>query len=177
MEFQGLVDGALSELMSPWNYQPWGTLSPEQTAEYMAAMLVDFENGSCSSSGVPTPFWDEGQDVDDEESEESQTWYGEVSDPEAPPSEISFIENIGIWALTGFIAYSGQIGAAIFFHTIAPSFVLAWHRGDVGEIWRVIVDAAEYGRIDTSSAAPNDVVQMPIIAGDGEHDITLIKVE
>lgn len=145
----------------------------------MTTMLDAYYDSTddCSGTGgVPTPFWDEGQDVDDQESEAEQSWYGEVDDPEADADEISFVENAGIWLITGFIAYSGQIGAAIFFHSIAPSFVLAWHRGDVGEIWRVIVDSAEFGTVDTNSAAENDVVQLPVIAGEGEHDILLVKV-
>lgn len=142
----------------------------------MTVMLKRYYEESCEEGGYPTPFWDEGQDLDDHESAETQSWYGEVTDPEAEADEISFIENAGIWIITGFIAYSGQIGAAVFFHTIAPSFVLAWHRGDIGEIWRVIVDSAEFGTVDTASAAENDVVQLPIIAGEGEHDVTIIKV-
>lgn len=141
-----------------------------------ASLLIFQLTEPAGTSGVPTPFWDEGQDLDDQASESEQSWYGEVDDPEAPADDITFIENVGIWAITGFIAYSGQIGAAIFFHSIAPSFVLAFHRGDVGEIWRVIVDAADYGTVDTSSATENDVVEMRVIGSEAGSDITIVKV-
>lgn len=178
-EFLALVSGAIAELTRYYNYEQQGTLTPLEVTELMSTMLQTYYDSTddCSGSeGVPTPFWDEGQDVDDQESAETQTWYGEVDDPGVPADEISFVENAGIWVITGFIAYSGQIGAAIFFHTIAPSFVLAWHRGDVGEIWRIIVDSADFGTVNTASAAENDVVQKPILAGEGEHDIVLVKV-
>lgn len=126
--------------------------------------------------GVPTPFWDSATDVDDEEPADSQVWYGEVTDPEAPAPELDFVEQIGIWAITGFIAYSGNIGAAIAFHTIAPAFVLAWRAGDVGEIFRIVVDAADYGTVDTTGRA-GEVIRTPVY-GDPSltaHDIMLIK--
>ncbi len=172
----GAIGGALEPLTKPWNWEQVGTMTPDEAAEYFTAIIEAYSRSECEAGGVPTPFWDEGQDVDDEETPATQTWYGEVDDPEGEADEISFVENVGIWAITGFIAYSGQIGAAIFFHSIAPSFVLAWHRGDLGEIWRVIVDSAEYGQVDTGSASVNDVVQMPVMAGGGEHDILLVKV-
>jgi len=155
-------------------------LTPEQTAELFTIMVHKAqlsEADGCVATGYPTPFWDEGQDVDDEADAASQTWYGEVDDAEAEADELSFVENAGIWLMTGFIAYSGQIGAAIFFHSIAPSFVLAFNRGDIGEIWRVIVDAAEYGRVDTTALAEDEIAQIAVMAGDGEHDILLVKVE
>ncbi len=96
---------------------------------------------------------------------------------ESDPAALTFVENAGIWAITGFIAYSGDIGAAIFFHTIAPRFVLAWRRGDVGEIIRVVVDSADAAQVDTSAASPGDIVRVPIIADPdlSSHDILLLR--
>lgn len=173
--WQQALLGAVEQLFLPATWE--GTHEDKINALNEVSLLQWMLTEPVSTSGYPTPFWDEGQDVDDEEPASTQTWYGEVDDPEAPADELSFIENAGIWAITGFIAYSGQIGAAIFFHSIAPSFVLAWHRGDIGEIWRVIVDSAEFGIVDTGSAAENDVVTFPVEAGSGEHDILLVKVE
>lgn len=166
---------AVNQLLMPSTYL--GTHDEIILALNRAANLQWLLQNPVTSSGFPTPFWDEGQDVDDQEPASTQTWYGEVPDAEAPADDLDFVEQAGIWIITGFIAYSGNIGAAIFFHTIANSFVLAFNRGDVGEIWRVIVDSAEYGRVDTSAAATNEVVELPVAAGDGEHDIYLVKVE
>ena len=150
-------------------------MTAQEAAELFTLVLRKWQTEQCEG-GVPTPFWDEGQDVDDHESEATQTWYGEVADPEAAADEMSFVENAGTWVITGFIAYSGQIGAAIAFHSIAPRFVLAWHRADIGELWRVIVDAAEVGTVDTTGAAENEVVEFEVAPGEGGHDILLVKV-
>lgn len=166
--------GACQQLIQAKTYK--GTDSEIAAAQSTAATIIAMmEEGVCAA-GYPTPYWDEGQDVDDDLPADTQPWYGEVTNPEAPPDELDFVEQAGIWGITGFIAYSGQIGAAIAFHSIAPAFVLAWHRGDIGEIWRVIVDAAEVGQVDTTSAAVNDVIEMPVAAGAGGHDILLVKV-
>jgi len=175
----GLVDGVLSQLAEAENWRGYGSLTPEETAELFLAMLLESWalEGCGTMDAVPTPFWDEAGDVDDEVPPDEQVWYGEVTDPEAPAPELDFVENIGIWAITGFIAYSGNIGAAIAFHTIAPSFVLAWRAGDVGEIFRIVVDAAEAGTVDTTGLA-GEVIRTPINADPSlsGHDIMLIKV-
>lgn len=175
-EVLSLVGGALAELTKPHNFEASGAVTPQETADFMTGMLARWYAEACGEGGIPSPFWDEAIDVDDEETPEAQTWYGEVTDPEAPAPELDFVEQIGIWAITGFIAYSGQIGAAIAFHTIAPAFVLAWRAGDVGELFRIVVDAADYGTVDTTGVA-GEVVELPIFADEGlsAHDILIIK--
>jgi len=172
------IRGALQQLIQPTTWI--GTEEEIKAAQETAATIIAMmEEGACAATGgVPTPFWDEAQDVDDEATPEEQAWYGEVTDEEAPADEITFVENIGIWAITGFIAYSGQIGAAIFFNTIAPRFVLAFHKGDIREIWRVVVDSAEYGRVDTDDYSAGDVIEMSIFADEEltDHDIVIMKV-
>lgn len=131
---------------------------------------------------VPTPYWDEDTEVDDEMPTDMQTWYGTVSNPEAPPEELDFVENAAIFAMTGFLAVATwEVGfaPAILFHTIAPRFVLAMRRGDAGEIIRILVDGEEAARVDTTSAAVGDVVRVPIVADPAVmtgHDIAVIQV-
>lgn len=176
----GLVYGALLSLTDPESYHTFdGGLDPVVVADIMndAYLGLLFDPEQCRT--VPTPFWDDAQDLDDEMPVDDQIWYGEVDDPEAPPAEITFIDNAAIWLITGFVAYAGDIGAAIFFRTIAPRFVLAWKRGDVGEIIRVIIDAADYGTVDTSTVGVGEIVQLSVLPVDQEleeHDILLVKV-
>jgi len=132
----GITVGLLYSLVLEWNWQQFdGGLDRDVVAARWQIMLEDAldlasTTNSCVSD-VPAPYWDTSEDADDEASAESQTWYGEVTDAEADPAELEFVENVGIWVITGFIAYSGQVAAAIYFHSIAPRFVLAWRRGDV----------------------------------------------
>jgi len=178
----GLFMGALSLLTDPNNYQQFeGGISPDEAAETALAILdAAYENAiyGCQIS-YPTPWWDEAQDVDDDMSPTTQPWYGEVTDPEAPADELEFVENAAIWVITGFIAYAGQIGGAVFFNTVAPRFVLAWRRGDVGELIRVVIDAADYGTVDTSTVAAGEIITLDVLPVDTEletHDILLINM-
>lgn len=177
----GLFMGAVSLLTDPDNYQQFeGGMTPDEAAEVALAVLLqaydDAEYG-CTPN-YPTPFWDEASDLLDEASGDDQIWYGEVTDPDAPADELTFVENAAIWGITGFIAYAGQIGGAVFFNTIAPRFVLAWKAGDIGEVIRVVVDAADYGTVDTSTVAAGEVITLDVLPVEDTptHDILLVKV-
>lgn len=181
--------GLLYSLMLEWNWQQFdGGLDRDVIAARWQVMIEDaLEVASTTNScGVvpayPTPFWDEDTEVDDELPADTQPWYGSVSDPSLPPGELTFVENAAIWATTGFLAVATwEIGAApaILFHTIAPKFVLAMRRGDVGEIIRIIVDGQDSASVDTASSAVGDVIRVPIVADPAVttgHDIMLIQV-
>jgi len=165
VEFQSLVDGALSELAYPFNYQQWGTLSPEQTAEYMAAMLVDFGLDPCQNDDVPTPYWDDASDLDDQEPSDAQAWYGSFDG--------EFHETVENFVIAGFLAYSGNVGAAIKFLTIAPAFRLAWKKSDLGGIVHLLIDGADYGSVNTNG--DDGVIEKNIVADPDleEHEIIM----
>lgn len=174
------VLGALSQLQlqTTWQGDPDTVLRGQGMATNLKGL---FANPACPADNVPTPFWDEDSEVDDELPDDAQPWYGTVSDPEAPQDELDFVENAAIFAITGFLAIATwEIGAApaILFHTIAPKFVLAMRRGDAGEIIRILVDGQEAARVDTSASAPGDVIRVPVVANqelDG-HDIAIVQV-
>src|SRR3989304_1912197 len=85
----GVVVGLLYTLILEWNWQQLeGGLDRDVVAARWQIMLEDalevaVTTNTCVVTDVPTPYWDEDQDVDDELSPEAQTWYGTVSDPEA----------------------------------------------------------------------------------------------
>ena len=92
---------------------------------------------------IPTPFWDDVTDTDDEETPALQTWYGYVTDPDGAADELTFVEDAAIWAFTGLLAVGAGAGAAIAFHTIAPRFVLAMRGDSFVEVIRIILDGEE----------------------------------
>ena len=180
----GIFDNLLLIATEHWQWQqaPESEITVEQTIEYWQAVIAAYwDNAACATSGgIPTPFWDEAGDVDDQEEPETQTWYGHITNPEAEPEELTFVENAAIWAFTGFIAFASyEVGfaPAIVFHTIAPRFVLAWKRGDVGEIIRVIIDGAEAGEVDTTSASVGDLVELNVVGDQdlSEHELILVQ--
>lgn len=134
-------------------------------------------------TGIPAPYWDSESDVDDELPEDEQPWYGLVENPDAPPGEVTFIQNAVIWILTGFVALvlspSLPIGAAaaVSFRTLANRFTLAFNRGDVREQFRVIIDAKDYGEADTEGLEVGDIIEMDINGIDeaAYHDILIVR--
>lgn len=137
----------------------------------MSTMLNAYydSTGACEAD-VPTPYWDEATDLDDEAPAETQSWYG-IFDG-------TFQETVENFVIAGFIAYTGNIGGAVFFLTIAPKFRLAWKTGDLGGIIRVFVDAADQGTVDTYS--PTEGVIERDYVGDPdltEHEVLIVLEE
>lgn len=175
-----LVGGALSELTKPYNFEQVGEYTPEQMAEYFAAILLLWYTGECGGTvaGVPTPFWDDVTDTDDEETTGLQTWYGEVDDPALPAGELTFAENLAIWAFTGFLAVAGTPAAAILFNTSAPSFVLAMRGDDFAQVIRVIVDGEDAATV-TTSGDPDELIEVPLYPdpANAVHDVLIVLKE
>jgi len=173
------VLGALDQLVL---YASWdGDDDAKLLASMRAATLKEFIATAIPIT-VPTPYWDEDTEVDDQAESPVQTWYGSVDDPELPPDELTFTENALIWVMTGFVAAaSWEVGfaPAILFHTIAPKFYLAMRRGAIGEVIRILIDGADAVTVDTSSASEGDVINVPIVADPAittGHDIMLLQV-
>ncbi len=130
----------------------------------------------------PAPYWDDETDAGDEEPEASQDWYGLVEDAAAPPDELTFVQNAVIWLFTGFVLIAaspslvGSVGAAIAFRTLANRFVLSFNKGDVREQIRVIIDAQDYGSVDTDDIADGEVMDMTVngLEDADFHDIMII---
>lgn len=186
----GTFIGALLDLTDEANWEQYGDLTPEEAAQAYADIIEEALPGTldaCAAQGVPAPVWDEDSEVDDELPEDEQPWYGYVSNPEAPPDELEFTTQVGIWAITGFLAFATfEVGfaPAIAFAAIAPKFALAWQRGDVGEVIKIFVKSAggdyeEAQVVDTSSWDEGDVRDITIIAGEDpeEREILVMAAE
>lgn len=168
-EWLGIFNSALLETVYYWNYEQVNDtdLTPEETAEACRAIVWEYFDASCGAGEVPAPYWDNPEDVDDEATPEEQPWYGRVEG-------LDFVEEIGIWAITGFIAYSGNIGAAIAFKTFAPKFALAWKRGGVAAAVRVFIDGVDTGTLEIGSGegiVEHDYIGDPDL---DEHDIMVV---
>ena len=173
--------GAVTELTHGWVWGEDQDLTDEQKDEialmWIQALLDPNNQQACGNSQIPTPFWDTGDDLDDEATPATESWYGYVDDVDASPETIGFFESVSIWAITGLLAISGNVGAAILFNTTAPRFHLAMRAGDVGEIIRILFDAEEKAKIDTSEYTPGEVIRVPIV-GDPDlttHQLMIIK--
>jgi len=183
LEWQRVLLAAVDQLCqySTWLGDHDQKIEAMNRATYLKWLLqMPVEIGE---TDYPTPFWDDDTSVDDEQPADEQDWYGEVTNPDAPADELTFVENAVIWLLTGFVAIAaaptlpGAAAAAIFFRTTAVRFTLAFNRGDVREVFRVVVDAIDYGEVDTQDLAVGEIIEVAIDGLDDlpTHEIMLIK--
>jgi len=169
--------GALLALTEEKNWKPFGNMTPTECADAYAEIIrlgLPGMVNACPSNDVPAPVWDEDSEVDDESPGDIQPWYGEVTNPEAPPEELEFVPQLAIWVITGFLAIATvEIGStpAIAFAAIAPKFALAQQRGELGEIIKIFFNLPDAPRefvksVDTTPYAPGEVIEIPIIVGE-----------
>jgi len=148
--------GACTALTFEWDWYEAGDLSPLEAADAFNEIVQEAPY-NLQSSDVPPPYWDTVGDSDDESSPTEQTWYGQYF-------EGTFTEVLENWVIAGFIASSGNVGAAIAFLTIAPKFRLAFKTGNIGGIIRIFIDAADYGTVDTNSEE-DGIIYKDFVAG------------
>lgn len=149
-------------------------MTPDEAAAMIQDILWSVMIAEDECVIAETPYWDDAADVGNTEPDEEQNWYGEIV---VTPSLMSgdgltFLDNLGIWAIAGFIAYSGQIGAAIAFVPLAKRFVLAFKQHSLGGIIKVLIDFAEVAEIDTYGAS-EAIENLSIVMPDDDDEHTL----
>ena len=181
-EWFALLMAAVERLTYEWAWFKNGTMTQAEAAAAWSdiidnAVAVSLA-GECSDT-VPAPWWDEvtADDADDTAPVLEQVWYGEIVTTEGFVAEdsdpvLSFTDNLGIWLIAGFIAYSGQIAGAIAFVPIAKRFVLAFKQNSLGGVVKALIDFAEVAEIDTYGVM-DGVANLSIIMPDDGEDHTL----
>lgn len=132
------VSGALLPLTKQYNWEQFGTVTPEEIAEAMMTMYVAWLSDACAAGGeVPAPFWDDpdGADSDDELPPEEQPWYEELSH----------------WIIAGFLAITFTPAAGIFYMTTIRPARIAFRARDYGAVAEILVDGVLQGEVDTFS--------------------------
>jgi len=151
MQSRRLSDRSIAILLSQtervhlkyqWVFDEPATTEQEQQIEDWASLA----ESELLIGYASAPYWDDAESLDDELPEDQQPWYGLMQDT-------TFVENLAIWGISAFIAYSGQLGAAIQFLTFAPKFVLQWKKSGIGGAIRVFIDGIDNGLIDTYDTA------------------------
>jgi len=150
----------------------------------MRDMLYEYSIGECGApteETVGTPFWDTEDDVDDQAPIAEQTWYGEVTNPEAPAGELDFVENVALWVVTGLVAIAtfevGGIAPALAFRTTVEKFIILQKRGDAVATIRFVVDGEDVKFVNTAPYAPGDIIETPIVTPQtgGEHTLLIVQ--
>lgn len=154
-----LMVGVLYTLTLEWNWRQFeGGLDPNVAAAKWQEILdqaldIASVSNSCDYD-VPAPYWDDdtADDADDEGTIVEQPWYGEIVN-----EGVTWREQVGIWAITAFLAIAATPGAAIAFLPFANKFVLAFKQHSIGAIVKVLLDGVEMVTVDTY--APTDGIQ------------------
>jgi len=165
----GIFNAAILQTTYAWNYEQVNDtdLTPDETAAMCYDIMIEYFQAASCETGVPTPYWDDEENADDEEPIEEQGWYG-IFDG-------TFRETVENFVIAGFVAYGAGIGAAITFLTIAPQFRLAWKSGNLGGVIRIFIDAADMGTVDTN--APTEGIIERIYVGNPElteHTVLMV---
>jgi hypothetical protein len=166
-DWVGVLLGAVMELTYEWNWYEWGVLTPAEAAEAFKTIVNDAPYNLLEQQ-TPTPYWDDTGDVDDQDLPENQIWYGHWDG-------LTFVEDIAIWGIAGFLAYSGNIGAAVQFITIAPKFTLAWKKDGLGGAIRVFIDGVDNGLFDTAGD-PDEVLEVDFVGDPDLETHTILQI-
>lgn len=163
LEFIMAVNGALVDLTRPYNWEKFGSMTPEEAAELMQTMLQEyFTSSGCEP--VEPPFWD------DPEAEDADADDVDIADDPAYP----WYEQVSDWIISGFIATTFTPAAAVIYDTTIPRLRLALRKNDAGAIVRVLVDGVEAATVDTYSPTPEIVtvdLDMTSFGGGGFHGL------
>ncbi|HZZ99079.1 MAG TPA: hypothetical protein VFG51_04040 [Candidatus Saccharimonadia bacterium] len=157
-EWFALFMNAALRLTYEWAWYKNGTMTQAEAAAAWSDIIERAYDvsltGECAED-VPAPYWDTetGDDADDTMDVLDQIWYGEIVTTTtlimAEDVTLSFLDNLGIWLIAGFIAYAGQPAAAIAFVPIARRFVLYFKKSPTGAIVNILADFLHIADIDT----------------------------
>ena len=168
-EWFALFMSAVQTLTYEWNWYQNGSMTQAEAAAACGAIIdaayEQAEVGGCLTD-VEAPYWDAAANVGDSATPEAQTWYGQVIDPFVDPDELTFVENVIVWGFTGLLAVATAevaFAPAILFNTVAPKFIVAMKKADIGEILRIVVDGKDAAKIDTTDYDADALIQIPIL--------------
>jgi hypothetical protein len=164
--------GACRALVYDYNWYEAGDLQPDEASEQFRA-LVQQAPYNLQPQEIPAPYWDEdtADDADDEMQRDTQIWYGKIVETMGFVAEdvsLTFLDNVGIFAIAGFIAYAGQPGAAIAFIPIAQRFTLAFKQNSLGGVVKALIDFAEVAEIDTYGVTDGVASLNVVMPDDGD---------
>jgi hypothetical protein len=157
-----VFDGHILELTRRWNWEKYGDLTAEDTAQWFADHYREF-----TTDYKETPYADDTEELD---GSPEYPWYEQLYD----------------WVIAGFLAYTFTPLAAITYNATVPKLRVAFRTNNIGALFRVLINGVEvwtgdsYGPItdvieqvfDTSSLETPYVVRVEH-AGTGEHAFTV----
>lgn len=122
-----VFDGMLLDLTFPNNWQPQGALTPQYMADWFWDHYAQF-----TENHVEAPEYDTPENVD---GAPVQPWYEALED----------------WIIAGFLAVTFTPQAALVYQTTVPKLRVAFRTGDIGALFRVLINGLEVWTGDSYS--------------------------
>jgi len=163
-----LILGAVQPLIFAYNWYEWGALTPEEAAEAFK-LIVDNAPYNLLDEPVPAPYWEDGNEADDEMPADTQIWYGYVS-------EGNFIEDIGVWAVSNFLAATLGEKAAVLYATNERKIRLSFFNGGgVPGVIKVYADDILAQTVNLTGDA-DEIIDVDVITGYIDEPVEILQV-
>jgi len=155
-DWAGLLLGAADALSHEWNFYNWGEMLPDEAADAWR-QIINQAPYNLREPNVPAPYWEDGDEADDEAPIETQQWYGYVS-------EGNFIEDAGVWLISNFLASALSPTVATLYATHQRKVRLAFLEGGPGKVVTVYVNDIVVA-VQELQAEGNAVKTIDVITG------------
>lgn len=145
------LEGSLSALMLP---STWEGTSEEKILAIQRSAVLRSRIGEAAPREIPAPYWEDASEADDQMPEDTQIWYGYVS-------EGNFIEDAGVFLISNFLAATVSEKAAVLYATHQRKIRLAFLDGGEGNVVRVYANdilAAVVEMLGTGEVREVDVI-------------------
>lgn len=165
--WEALIMGVVFTLTFPENWQQFeGGITRQEAADRWLAV---FESGyePAEVAEVPAPYWEDPEDVDDQLPPAEQTWYGYVSDG-------NFVEDIGVWAVSNFLAATLSEKAAVLYATNQRKIRLAMFDGGLGGVVKVYANEILVKVIDMLGTG--DIREVEVLTGYVDEAVDILTV-
>lgn len=135
LDFIGVMDGLYLELTKPDNWEQYGTMTPEETAQW----FNDHYDAWTENQNDP-PDADSADNLD---GHTKYPWYEQLSD----------------WIIEGFLAITFTTNAALVYQATVPKLRIAIRTGNIGALFRVLINGVEVWSGDSYSAITDVIDQ------------------
>lgn len=167
------VLGALQQLtlQSTWSgfFDPPDALAMRRGASLVQQFALAYDDLACPVGDVPAPYWEDGNEADDTMPAETQIWYGYVS-------EGNFIEDIGVFLVSNFLAAAISEKAAILYATNERKIRLSFFNG--GGVPGVIkVYANEIlAQVVNLTGDTDEVIDVDVLTGYTDEAVEILQI-
>jgi len=170
-EWLGVFNSAILEMSHWWNWEQVNEtdLTPEECAAFCYNAYVEYLQSSGCATGVVAPYWEDGESADDVVPADDQHWYGYIS-------EGNFIEDVGVFAISNFLASTLGEKAAVLYATNERKIRLSFFNGGgVPGVIKVYADDILAQTVNLTGDA-DEIIDVDVITGYVDEAVEILQV-